>query len=519
MNPLSAGPTIGSLVIRALRRYPGRTAFTDGGTELTYAQAADLIGRYQRAYDSLGLRRGQHVAFLSANRPDAWCAGIAAQASGMAITWLHGLGSAADHLYQLADCGAAALIVDEHRHAARGAELAAAAGGEVKVLSIGPSGFAPDLAAVADRAGPSRPWDLAAGSDIAFIAYTGGTTGHPKGVMRRHRATSAMFAPSILAGFELPRTPRYLSVAPMSHVGGTKLLAALLLGGSVHMQAGFDPGAVLDAIGRHRINTTLLVPTMIYALLDDPALNTADLSSLELLLYGAAPMAPSRLAEGLTRIGPVFAQLYGQTECYPISALPAADHRLDEPGLFSSCGAPVPTCAVMLAGADGEPVADGEVGEIWVRSPAVMDEYWNLPELTAETTAGGWLHTGDLARRDERGYLYIADRKKDLIISGGFNVYPREVEDALTAHPAIREASVFGSPDDHWGEIVTAVVVLRPGAQVLAAELREHVKKLKGSFQAPKVIHIADGVPRTPLGKIDRQALRRRYGAGGPAGS
>jgi fatty-acyl-CoA synthase len=235
-----------------------------------------------------------------------------------------------------------------------------------------------------------------------------------------------------------------------------------------------------------------------------------------LLLYGASPMSATRLLEGLERIGPVFSQLYGQTECYPISVLRRAEHDpVGRPELIASCGAPVSTVAVALLDAAGAPVPAGEAGELCVRGGGVMEEYWQRPELTADTFAHGWLHTGDIARADDRGYLYIVDRAKDMIISGGFNVYPREVEDALTAHPAVLAAAVYGTPDEKWGEAVNAAVVLRAGAAgagVTSAELIAHVKELKGSVQAPKSVHLRTELPMTGVGKVDKKALRQQQG-------
>jgi fatty-acyl-CoA synthase len=203
----------------------------------------------------------------------------------------------------------------------------------------------------------------------------------------------------------------------------------------------------------------------------------------------------------------VFSQLYGQTECYPISVLRRADHA--DPSLMGSCGIPVSTVDVTLLDGDGNEVPPGEPGEICVRGPGVMEEYWKKPGLTAETFAHGRLHTGDVARADERGYLTIVDRTKDMIISGGFNVFPREVEDALSSHAAVAMAAVFGIVDEKWGEAVTAAVVLRPGATATPEELVRHVRDLKGAVQTPKAVHVLDQLPTTAVGKIDKKALRK----------
>lgn len=278
----------------------------------------------------------------------------------------------------------------------------------------------------------------------------------------------------------------------------------------MHLLDGFSPDRVLSAINRERPNFTLLVPSMIYGLLEELDTQKADVSSLELLLYGAASISPDRLQEGIDRIGPVFAQMYGQTECYPITYLRRDDHDLNQPDRLRSCGRPVSTTAVALLDKDGHEVTDGEVGEICVRNRTAMRWYKNLPELTAETFRHGWLHTGDMGRMDERGYLYIVDRLKDMIITSGSNVFSRGVEDVLTDHAAVTQAVVFGTPDKKVGEVVNAAVILREGVEVDADELRRYVRDRKGELQAPQHIHFVKELPLTGLGKVDKQALRLR---------
>ena len=298
-----SGVTTGTLILRALRRYPDRTAFVADNGRLTYAAVTDLVGRVQRAIADRGFRRGDRIGVLGGNSAEAWLTGVAVQASGMAVSWLHPLGSLEDQLYQLADLDAAACMVDAGMPT-RGAELAAACG-DVAVLGLGPSDFGPDLLAEADAAGASTAADLAGVHDIAMITYTGGTTGRPKGVVRRHPAAAQMLALGTLADFEISLDARFLAVAPISHVAGSVVVPVLHRGGTVYLQNGFDPERFLAAVERERITMSLAVPTMIYALLDHPAMGRTDLDSLELLLYGASPMSPTRLAEGLERLGPV----------------------------------------------------------------------------------------------------------------------------------------------------------------------------------------------------------------------
>jgi len=269
---------------------------------------------------------------------------------------------------------------------------------------------------------------------------------------------------------------------------------------------------VLEAIQTHRINCLLLVPTMIYALLNHPRLAEYDLSSLETIFYGASAMSPARLREAIQKLGPIFFQFYGQVEApMSISVLRRREHDIDDPLRLASCGRPVPWVRVALLNESLEEVAAGEPGEICVRGPLVMSGYFNRPEQTAEAFSGGWLHTGDVAVRDAGGFLRIVDRKKDMIISGGFNVYPREIEDAMTAHPAVLNCAVIGVPDEHWGEAVKAIVVLRDGVVASVDELREFVKSRKGSHQTPKSIEFVSAIPLTAVGKPDKKLLRAQY--------
>jgi len=512
-NPLYAFPVVCEQTLRALARYPERTAFSWPGGSITYRGATDLIGRIQSIFMRLGLKPGTRAAFLTANRADTWCAGVAAQLSQLPITWLHPLGSLDDQLFQLEDSEAELLVIDGASFRDRGGELAGKATGLKTVFTLGPAGYGVDLLAAVESAGHATARCFAGPDDIATLNYTGGTTGKSKGALRHHRELGG-FSSAILADFEIPDTPRYLTVAPISHVDRTKVLPTLMRGGTVHMLKGFDPEAVFKTIEHERINFTLFVPTMIYVMLDHPALDKTDLSSLELLLYGASAMSPSRLVEGIARIGPVFSQLYGQTECYPVSVLRKKDHDPKTPELFLSCGFPIAACAVKILDDDDSEVKTGEAGEICVRATHVMAEYWKRPEATAETLKNGWLRTGDIARADERGYMFILDRKKDMIVSGGFNIFPREVEDVLSQHADVAMVAVVGIPDDKWGEAVTAIVVAREGARPDADELINLVKTRKGSAHAPKQIQFVKELPMTGVGKVDKKVLKARFWAG-----
>jgi fatty-acyl-CoA synthase len=283
----------------------------------------------------------------------------------------------------------------------------------------------------------------------------------------------------------------------------------------VVLHKGWDAQRWMDTVAREHITMSLLVPTMIYALLDAPGLPQADLSTLETIMYGASPMSPSRLVEGIERIGPVFSQLYGQTECAGIvTCLWRHQHRVGDAHRLTSCGQAMPGARVAILDDDGRELPDGEPGEICVQGPTVMQGYFKQPELTAQTLVDGWLRTGDVGTRDAEGFFHIVDRKKDMIVSGGFNVFPREIEDVLTQDPAVSVAAVIGVPDDRWGEAVKALVVARPGMSVDAPALIERVRAAKGAIHAPKSIEVLASLPLTPVGKPDKKVLRAKYWAG-----
>ncbi|MCA2013656.1 AMP-binding protein [Cereibacter sphaeroides] len=509
-NAVHDGPTDATLALRALRAWPDREAFRWDGGAMTRAHCLALIARMQAVLQVEGFGRGDRVALLSSNWAEAWCLVIAVQALGGGVCNLHPLGALADQALQVDELCPAFVIVCGLSHATRAEELALACPG-ARHLRLGGGGD--DLLALAAREAATDPLDLSQPELPGTLNFTGGTTGRPKPVSRSAGALAAITR-TILSDFGLPEAPRYLAVAPISHVGGTKIVPVLLKGGTVHLMTGFDPDAVLATIARERITLTLMVPTMIYALLDRLEGAAQDLSSLQLLLYGAAPMSPARLAEGIARLGPIFAQLYGQTECYPIALLDRADHDPTQPRTLASCGRVVSSAQVVLLRADGSEAPEGEPGEICVRAPMVMSGYMDRPEETAQTLAGGWLHTGDVAIRDAEGRLTIVDRLKDMIVTGGFNVYPKEIEDVLTADDSVSAAAVIGVPDAKWGEAVVGFVVPRPGRVPDVGALLAAVQAAKGPVSKPKRLEVVESLPMTALGKIDKKALRARFWQG-----
>ena len=406
------------------------------------------------------------------------------------------------------------LFVDPH-FAERAGQLLEASAALETIFTFGPAEVGEDIGLLADGVGavaldrgPHGP------DDVTWLLYTGGTTGVPKAAMLPERAVVQM-AQSVSIGWDLPKQIRYLACAPITHAAGMLSLPTLLAGGTIVLQRGFDPGAWLAAVAAEGITLGLLVPTMIYAVLDHPDLSTTDLTSLQTVMYGASPMSPTRMAEALDRVGQVFCQLYGQTECTGIStSLWRAQHDARDLVRLTSCGQAIPGVRVAVLDDDGQPLPDGEPGEICVQGATVMDGYYHRPDLSAEALRGGWLRTGDMAVRDGDGFFTIVDRKKDMIVSGGFNVFPREIEDVLTAHPAVSAAAVIGVPDERWGEAVKALVVVKPGATVDGDDLITLVRERKGPVYTPKSVELVDSLPLTPVGKADKKQLRARYWAG-----
>ena len=508
-------PLMPHLVIDGLNRYDDRPCLYLGGTVATYADVRRKASQYTQALQSLGLGIGSKVAIISSNRPVVLYNLTGVLLTGCASSALHPLGSADDHGYTMNDAGIETLIFDPTGFEARAKELKEKVPGLKRLIAFGPSEVGVDLIALAETFEP-KPLVAPAitPDDLNTIVYTGGTTGRPKGVLQSYRSAAYMTMVQ-MAEWEFPEEIRFLIATPLSHAAAAVFVPTLQKGGALYVMQGFTPDGFFDMVEKHRITTTFLVPVMVYTLLDHPRGKTADISSLKTLFYGASPMSPARLKEGLDRWGQIFFQFFGQSEApMVITHLKKKDHDASNPERLSSCGRPSPWVHLALLGDDNQPVKPGEAGEICVRGPLAMNGYHNLPEATEETLAGGWLHTGDVGRFDDEGFLYIVDRKKDMIVTGGFNVFPREVEDVIATHPAVAQVAVIGVPEEKWGEAVKAVVVLRAGhagSDELAHQLMDMVKQAKGSVQTPKSVDFVDAIPLSALAKPDKKALRARY--------
>ena len=485
------------------------------GPMLTVGDVRDAASQFVQALQSLGVGKGTRVGLLSANRPEVLHVANAVQLMASIYVPMHPLGGLADHLHVVQDAEVHILIFDADRYSERALELSKQAA-HVKLLALGSSSIAENLSEIAQTFTPKK---LIAPqvdpNDVMRLGYSGGTTGKPKALASVQR-TGLVTVQIMMSEWEWPSSGkpglRFLSCTPLSHAGAAMFLPTLLKGGTMLVLPNFDPVAVMQSIQDYRINCVMLVPTMIYALLDHPRFNEFDLSSLETVFYGASAISPPRLKEAIERIGPVFSQFYGQAEA-PMAAtmLRKSEHDINDMKRLASCGRPSPWLHVEILDKNNNPVPDGEPGEICVRGPLVMNGYRDNPELTAETFSGGWLHSGDVAVRDPGGFLRIIDRTKDMIVTGGFNVYPREIEDILAEHPAVAQVAVIGVPHEKWGEAVKALIVLRVGQSVEPQELIDSVTQRKGSFQAPKFVEFIESIPQTAVGKPDKKALRVKY--------
>ncbi|RBM11615.1 acyl-CoA synthetase [Prauserella sp. PE36] len=509
----------GHLIVEALRRHADTPMLSSQHTTLTGGQLGAEISKYQQACESLGAGVKSSVAVLSRNCPEVLIDIAAMHIAGYRRVALHPLGSLDDHTYILEDSGATSLIIEPRpEYVQRALALVDRVESLRQILTFGPppaelSHIATDIVA---HAATFQPKPVVAASlpphHITSLVYTGGTTGRPKGVQLTAGSYFTMTTIQ-LAEWEWPNRPQFLSCTPLSHAGAAFVTPVLAKGGTLFLLPKFDAAAVLETIEKKRITTLMLVPSMIYALLDHPDLHTRDVSSLETIYYGASAINPTRLDEAIEHFGPKFAQYYGQSEApMAITYLPTDEHQGQR---RTSCGRPTQFSRCVIMGDNGEPVRQGEVGEICVSGPLLSHGYLNQRQITEDTFRDGWLHTGDLAREDQDGYWYIVDRIKDMIVTGGFNVFPREVEDVVSEHPDVEQVCVVGTADDKWGEAVTAVVVLRSAArrddgfvETLTSEIQEAVRDRKGPVHSPKRVVVMDSIPLTGLGKPDKKAVR-----------
>ncbi|WP_240157223.1 long-chain-fatty-acid--CoA ligase [Pseudonocardia broussonetiae] len=502
-GPLMSGMTMSDLVARFARTTPDRVALRDGDLTLTWAQTHERVSRMASALTRAGVVPGDRVAVLALNSVPHLEAMAAVLRVGAICVPVNFRLVAAEVAYVLGDSGASVVIADDTF-----APLAQAAGAST-VVTIG-AGYEDLLAA-----GSPEHAELAVDDRApAFIMYTSGTTGRPKGAVLSHRNLYLhAFSNLVHAGVSGPGVG--MSGAPLFHIAGTSgYYNTLVAGGTTVLtpSGGFDPAGMVDLLERERVTSVFFVPAQWAAIVALPGIAERDLSALQRAIWGAAPASTTLLRTMIATFPQAeVVTAFGQTECSPVTCMLGGEDSIRKIG---SIGKPILNVEVRVVDEDMRDVAPGEVGEIVYRGPTVMSGYWNKPEETAEAFRGGWFHSGDLVRADDEGYLYVVDRKKDMIISGGENIYCAEVENTLAAHPKVAEVAIIGVADERYGEAPLAVIAPRdPADPPTAADIEAFSREHLAAYKRPRDVVIVDALPRNPSGKVLKTALRTQYGA------
>jgi long-chain acyl-CoA synthetase len=496
-------------VARAAAIRGDAAAVIDGARRFTWRELADRVARMAGVLRALGVRPGDRVSILAESSHVYVETYHAALWAGGVLAPVNSRFALAEMQEMLKDATPRVLLADPV-HADIAADLVRGMADPPAVVTIGD-----ELEAMIAAQAPAEDAGRG-GDDIACLFYTGGTTGRAKGVMLTHAnlVMNALNTSSILG---MTSETVHLHCGPLFHLGaGARVYSTSVFGGMHVVLPRFDAAAVLRTIAQEGVTMAVVVPAMVTALLAVPDFAAHDLSSLRTLSYGAAPMPQSLIEALLSRLPHVgLVQSYGQTELSPVATmLLPRDHVAGSP-LLRSAGQVVPNVELRIADAEDNPLPPGEVGEVQVRGATVMAGYWNRPEETARALAGAWMHTGDAGYLDVRGYLFLVDRLKDMIVSGGENVYCAEVENALHDHPAVLECTVFGVPHERWGEAVHAIVVPRRGMRPAEAELIAHCRTRIAGYKCPKTIDVRlDPLPRSGTGKVQKAELRAPWWQG-----
>jgi acyl-CoA synthetase (AMP-forming)/AMP-acid ligase II len=508
--------TVAEWIRRCAQRRPDALALVDGERRFTYRQFNERVNRHANGLLAAGLKRGDRVATLTNNHVEAVEAVAAAAKAGFVHVPVNFRSVPREIAYVVNHCQASVLLV-EQEYAAKLAGAGDLASMK-KVIVIEPGNPNSEYERWLARQEGVEPSVEVTGDDHFFICYTSGATGTPKGVLHQQRQSIA-HAPVVVIGYEFAANSRILLVYPHNSIASINMfyVPAWLVGATVVLtdQRNFSAEAWLRLVEKERITHSHLVPTMLFRVLEHPRLRSTDTSSIVTIGYGSAPMPSERVERLYEMFGNVLIQGYGMTEVASVAAYLDKNDHLEAMQhnrvLLNSCGRAAFGVELRVVDDEDRDVKPGEIGEIIFRGPQVMTGYWNDPEKTAEAMRGGWLHSGDMATLDERGYLTIVDRKKDLIISGGANISSREVEEVIYWHPAVREASVISKPDDEWGEVPHAFVSLLPGKSLTPEELVAFCRERLSGYKCPRTMEILDELPKNALGKILKTELRSRF--------
>jgi long-chain acyl-CoA synthetase len=515
---------VGQLITRAAEKFPSKTAIIQDGLSFSYAEFNQRINRLAGALSGLGLKKGERIGVLLKNCHQFLEIYFAAAKIGAIFCPYNYMLTPAELKGLMEYSSPRFLFYGPEFDSIMPDTAGQVAAVEKAICLEAPAGSqALDYEALLAAGDEAEPMAEVGGLDVMSIFFTSGTTGLPKGAMRSHRHVLSTAVTGLIEN-QISYGEITLIATPMYHVAFEDLIGRCFFvpNTSVVYTQAFDPAGVLACLAEQKITNCLMVPTMIAALLNTPEIETAELSHLKRIFYVGAPMPVELLRQALKvfgRYGTGFCQQYGQTETGPLTTiLRPEDHVADGPEhlvkRLASAGKPVLDYQVRIMDEDGGITPGGEVGEIAVKSEAMMLGYWRLPDKTAEKMKDGWLLTGDMGYVDQDGYIFIVDRKDDLIISGGKNIYPREVEEALYEHPAVLEAVVVGVPDDYWGEAVKAVVALKPGAEAGADEIQEFCAGKLARYKAPKTLEVWEDLPKSATGKLLRRKVREVYWEG-----
>jgi acyl-CoA synthetase (AMP-forming)/AMP-acid ligase II len=493
--------------------YPTRDCLHDGTRGWTYGDVRGTTHKVANGLLAQGLKTGDKVAVYSPNHAMAYAALLGIQRAGLIWAPVNARNAIEENLYILDNTDVVFLFY--HSSFASYLPRIKDACPKIKTFICID---APEFDAWLAKQGDTAP-DLAdAPDEVAILISSGGTTGRPKGVQITNRVIETMNG-TFWATMPIDAPPVHLMVAPMTHAAGVCSFPLLPYGGTNIFMGTADPGGILAAIEKHKVTHIYMPPTLIYILLAHPDIGKYDYSSLKRLVYASAPMSVDKLVEAIEVFGPVLTQTYGQAEaCMIATVFSREDHvkalETNNRHRLASCGKISPLMRLEVMSDDGKILPRGERGEIVLRGGLVMKGYYKNPDATKEASTFGWHHTGDIGVIDEDGFVYIVDRKKDMIISGGFNVFPSEVEQVLWSHPAVQDCAVIGVPDEKWGEAVKAVVELKPGAKATPDELIALAKEKLGGVKAPKSVDFMQTLPRSPVGKVLKKDLRATYWAG-----
>jgi acyl-CoA synthetase (AMP-forming)/AMP-acid ligase II len=509
--------TCGDLIKRGVTLYGDYPALTFEGRTFTFAEQAARMCRLANALLEMGVRKQERVAILSRNCSEYVEVFGAGELTGFITVNLNCRLSTRELAAICQDCQPSVLIFAEE-FAASASEIAAEVSSiRIRIALQGGASGIPNYEDVLASASAEFPAVQSKPTDIAYIMYTSGTTGGSKGVMISH---AAMVEATRMLSHEcgVLSSDKALIVMPLFHLGGKiEQMNFSLMGAQIVLKANFDPVDIAETMARERVTAAHFAPVMIQRILDELDTKPYDFSALRCVHYASAPMPVPLLRRAIARLGPIFTQVYGMTECLACTVLKAHCHVLDgsedDRRRLGSAGQPLLGNTIRILRDDGTECAPGEIGEIVVHSATVMNGYWNKSTLTAEIVRDGWMYTQDLGFIDSGGYVYVVDRKKDMIISGGENIYSWEVEEVLRGHPDVAEVAVIAVPDPQWGEAVKACVQLRTGSKTTEAALIDYTRERIASYKKPRSIDFLDALPRLFNGKIDKKALRAPYWA------